>query len=165
MKLITVACCVTLFIFAGCKKNNDSGSSAYHISFKVNGEQQNFNYQVAFEYSVPQNVGVNFLRASLQDSTAEGTPDYIEFALNGANIAYINAADVPKFTTTLNFSYYDKDGKKYATSNLPHNTDEFVKLNITEISTTTIKGTFSAKAYNGTSVVNITDGELYLQTQ
>ncbi|MBV4360041.1 hypothetical protein [Pinibacter aurantiacus] len=165
MKFITAICCLTLLMFAGCKKNNDSASSAYHINFKVNGEQQNFNYQASFQYSVPQNVGVNFFRASLLDSALEATPDYIEFALNGANVAHINAADVPKFTTTLNFTYYDKDGKKYTTSNLPHNTDEFVKLDITEITDKTIKGTFSAKAYNGTSAVSITEGEMYVEKQ
>jgi hypothetical protein len=165
MKFITAICFLALLIFAGCKKNNDSGSSVYHINFKVNGEQQNFNYQASFQYNVPQNVGINFLRASLLDSALEGTPDYIVFALNGANIGHINAADIAKFTTTLNFYYYDKDGKRYTTSNLTHNTDEFIKLDISEISPTAIKGTFSAKAYNGASAVNITDGELYVEKQ
>jgi|GEM_PF-2294593 len=165
MKSITAVCCLVLLIFAGCKKNNDSGSSIYHINFKVNGEQQNFNYQAIFQYGVPQNVGINFFRASLLDSALEGTPDYIEFALNGADVGHINPADVPKFTTTLNFTYYDKDGKRYTTSNLPHNTDEFVKLEITEITDKTIKGTFSAKAYNGTSAVNITEGEMFVEKQ
>lgn len=165
MKLISAVCCLVLLVFAGCKKNNDATTSAYHINFKVNGEQQNFNYQASFQYSVPQNVGINFFRASLLDSALEGTPDYIEFALNGANIAHVNPVDVPKFTTTLNFTYYDSVGKKYTTSNLPHNTDEFVKLEITEISDKTIKGTFSAKAYNGTSAVNITEGEMYVEKQ
>jgi hypothetical protein len=152
-------------MFAGCKKNNDSGASVYHINFKVNGEQQNFNYQVSFQYGVPQNVGVNSFCASLSDSTLVGTPNHIEFALNGADIAFVQPTDVPTCTTTLNFSYYDSTGKKFTASNLPHNTDEFVKLDFTEISDKTIKGTFSAKAYNGTSVVNITEGEMYVQKQ
>lgn len=165
MKLISAVCCLALLMFAGCKKNNDSGSSVYHINFKVNGEQQTFNYQASFQYGVPQNVGINFFRASLQDSALAGTPDYIEFALNGANIGHVNPPDIAKVTTTLNLTYYDSVGKRYTTSNLPHNTDEFVKFEITEINSTSIKGTFSAKAYNGTSVVNITEGEMYVQKQ
>lgn len=159
MKYSIIFISFSILLFAGCKKNNDASASSYYIKFKVNREQQLYNHQAIFHYDVPENVGMNFISASLADSAAEKSPNFILFTLTGSNIAYISAANVPQNTSTLHFYYYDKDGKAFTTSNLPHTTDDFINFSIDEITPATITGTFSAKVNNDTTTLSITDGQ------
>lgn len=158
---------------AGCKKSSpgSTSSSPYYIKFKLNGVQKNYSTVAAAAtkgsgYYLLVMEGVTATNANNGEALIIQLASPTDFAANTTfKPAFINsgAAVIGALLT-----YSDNTQSAGYTSSYPNLTNNpDASVTITALSTTTIKGTFTATLVSGTDYTtvkyHVTDGEFYMK--
>lgn len=149
-------------------KNTNTGTSAYYIKLKIDGEQREMTYNATSLFP----AAVSFHTCELAGQFADNNAAGVTLVMNNAS-AFNTSTTYTEQLLTLNsvpmeqctFTYKDKDNTIYLGGGLTANTK--VTVNFTEIAADHVKGTFSGKLFNVASgaspqYATITDGEFNL---
>lgn len=151
---------VLTMVFSSCKKDDkgDNASDGYVMKFKVNGSQVVLNSQPSlvaafantgaiFNGVFNGSDGASIMILQVYDNKAISQTTYSGYKLVGSS--FVGAI----------ISYSDASGTGYAQGSANPDT----KVTISEITTTTVSGTFSATLKSaGKPDIDITDGEFFV---
>ena len=188
LQSISLAIAITLLLFSGaCKKDSAAGttgtaSGSYYMRFKAAGVQK--------EYL--QNAGGNFNHAQTTvgyySSTIGGTKDPFDAKKDNMALALVVKGLAQQNITYTNFTtiaagsqkayisqagYYNEAGEFYTSwsedfnAAIPAGTENNMKITITAVTSTSLKGTFSGVLYNAdySKKIVITDGDYLIKLQ
>lgn len=159
-KALVLGFFIFAIVFSSCKKddNGDNGANDYVMKFKANGSQVVLNSQPSlvatfanagaiFNGVFNGSDGASIMILQVYDSKNISETNYIGYKLVGSS--FIGAV----------ISYNDASGTGYAQGSVNPDT----KVTISEITTTTVRGTFSATLKSaGKPDIAITDGEFFV---
>jgi len=172
LKKIVLFCTLSLSLFASCKKHNSSSSSNYHFTATVDGQSQNFNTSPPFAVKV-SNAGVSIIAIEGVGGTL-ASPQII--AVSWTNLSpgiYLTAGNYSDTSSvySLGGNYNPLVSTSYVSGNAVTNVSGLsgvthLKMTITSIDSTAVKGTFSGDFYLNadlsSSKKSITNGDFYV---
>lgn len=178
MNRVVYIAVLAIAIFAGCKKDNSATSSAtssspYYLRFKSDGvliEYKDSSYSKPEMGDVP---GVNTGYFSCWKANSGVNRNMFSIRVYGTDAVntgstYTEAIFSPTGTPSTTGFWYDESGVLYANMNTisaAYSTEvQPFQTKITELTSTTIKGTFSGKLmdYKTSTVHIISEGEFFL---
>ena len=137
---------LAVITLASCKKDKDE-APAYHLSAKVDGEKKDFNTSVA---ATKQNFGGYFF-VIINGIAGSASSPYPAFSLTITDDAAITA----KTYTATNF---EAGGSYIKTNQESYESDTDFSVNITSVTATEVKGTFTGKVEDGATIKTVTEG-------
>jgi len=140
---------LTVIALASCKKDKDDTSSTVHLSAKIDGVSTNFNTTVS---AVKYDNGNNITIIGVGGSASQLYPAFV------IDITSDQPITAKTYSASPN---YDVDIQYAISSSELFESDNDFTVNVTSISATEIKGTFSGKITDGSAVKNITEGSFY----
>ncbi|HYK45068.1 MAG TPA: hypothetical protein VEV83_07865 [Parafilimonas sp.] len=149
-----------------CSKDSGSVTSGYYVKFKLDNEQKQYNEITAVFFS--NNGYVYHFGGEAQKDPANDSDELIAVIVNDLQPITINKVYGDSLMDAMQqglINYSDETGSHY-TSMITDGDN--VKIVFTEISDTTVSGTFSGKIYNvhePLDIHSITEGQFHLARQ
>ena len=144
-----------------CKKSSDGGEPKYYMRFKENGTQVAYNTTAQAAFSSASGLYMCVLNGL--DPKSNMNIILTDKSPIAANINYTEQI-LPGLANSYVFiTYQNSNGVSFLSGNPLADQDASAKVTLTAITDDYVKGTFSGKLTNGSTIVTITEGEFILK--
>lgn len=155
---VILAIVVFALLSGGCKKDDDSGSDGYHMKFKLDGAQVEFNMQTALVAAFAQSgTQYNAVFSGSDGKSNTGLQVFDNKAISASKYSGYTISNSAVVGALMH--YEDMNGTVYTQGSV--NPD--IEITIVEINSTIVKGTFRGTLKStGKADISITNGEFFV---